>query len=173
MQSSSLPVNICQVREANGLKAYVTLSLPDDVMKYGLITEEIVGQLINSSVSDEAIKPENFARNPAFVTFLHGIISTYGHSIPALVSAAKKQFQGLVVVLDGRTPNPQGAVPPEDILGCFNVSGGEIVLGSYQTNPNHRILTQHGFFQIESILQEKLLLELERLRLTPHSSGTA
>src|SRR5262249_21366909 len=35
---------------------------------------------------------------------------------------ALRQQDGWIYILDGRTPTPQGAVPPEDISGAFEVS---------------------------------------------------
>lgn len=51
-------------------------------------------------------------------------------------------------------------MPAEDVMGAFQVKDGEIVPGSYQANPNHRILSHNGFFQLEPILQQRLLDEL-------------
>jgi hypothetical protein len=49
-------------------------------------------------------------------------------------------------MLDGRTPSPNGAVPPEDVMGAVAVRAGKLVPGSYHHNPNHRLLTSDGFF---------------------------
>jgi hypothetical protein len=91
---------------------------------------------------------------------MHSVIQTHGPAVPALVEAAKMQANGWVYVIDGRAPTPKGPVPAEDIVGSFQVEHGQIVPGSYQANPNHRILSLNGFFQLESVLQQRLVDEL-------------
>jgi hypothetical protein len=56
-------------------------------------------------------------------------------------------------------------VPPEDIIGAFEVQGRKIIAGSYQLNQNHRLVTKFGLFQLDSFLQAKLLAEIESLTL--------
>lgn len=67
---------------------------------------------------------------------------------------------GFVYLLDGRTPDPGGRVPPEDILGAVEVQGGEMVTGSFQHNPRHRLLTSRGFFQLPQQLEAALVSKL-------------
>ena len=66
-----------------------------------------------------------------------------------------------VYVIDQRTRDPQGHIPPEDIVGAFAVQGGEIVPGSYRHSPKHLILSADGFFRLGAELQACLLKELE------------
>jgi hypothetical protein len=74
---------------------------------------------------------------------------------------AKSTGDGYLYVIDQRTPTPQGAVPPDDIIGAFEVKGGEIVAGSYRSNANHKILSARGFFQLDAPLLACLIQELE------------
>jgi hypothetical protein len=67
-----------------------------------------------------------------------------------------------VYVIDQRTRTPQGAVPPEDIVGRFEVKGGQVVPGSYRPSPKHMILSSCGFFELGE-LQPYLLAELAAL----------
>jgi hypothetical protein len=89
--------------------------------------------------------------------------------LPGLSAEAKRQGEGLVCVVDQRTPTPQGAVPPEDIVGVFEIKNGQVVPGSYQASPKHMILSANGFFRLGSELQPCLLEELAALigRLNP------
>jgi hypothetical protein len=41
----------------------------------------------------------------------------------------------LVYLLDARTPDPSGRVPPHDIIGAFDVRDGALVTGSYRHAP--------------------------------------
>ena len=157
---ATLPISICEVQGPNGAVAYVTLAPADEVAKRGLVTQEIIGQLIDASRAGQDFEPDNFARNRVFVEFLHSVIEKHGPTVPDLVAAASTQVSGWVYVIDGRTPTPHGPVLPEDIVGGFQVEEGEIVAGSYSANPNHRILSHNGFFQLEASLQQRLLDEL-------------
>lgn len=160
MNCPELPVYFCEVQTG---QVYVTLSNPQDMCRRGLISEEIIGQLISPIDLDAPLSPDNFGRNPVFVDFLHKVIKKHGPSTAGLIAAARKQGEGLVVIIDGRTPTPDGQVPPEDILGAFEVRSGEIVPDAYHPNLNHRILTKDGFFRLDSMLQESLLHELSAL----------
>jgi hypothetical protein len=143
-----------------GKVAYITLAAAGEATRRGLVPQEIVGQLLDPKREDGLFEPDNFARNRAFVEFMHEVIRKHGPSVPGLVAAARAQANGWVHIIDGRTPTPQGAVPAEDIVGAFQVTDGNIVPDSYQANPNHRILSANGFFQLDPVLQTQLLDEL-------------
>jgi hypothetical protein len=143
-----------------GEKHYVTLLTPEQMSSHGLNPEAIVGELSRPLPAGEPITPEVFARNRVFVEFLHAIIARRGPSLPGLIAEARRQGEGWVYLIDQRTGTPDGAVPPEDIIGVFEVRGGEIVPGSYQACPNHRILSPGGFFQLSEDLQAALMEEL-------------
>ena len=82
-----------------------------------------------------------------------------------LQAAAAQQVDGWVYIIDLRTPeSPQGRVPPEDIIGAFEVRSGEVVPGSYQASEEHRVLTENGLVQLPSSLREAFVRELSRLR---------
>ena len=153
---STLPINICKVRMPDGFANYVTLTPIGATQSRGIAPQEIVGQLLQG----ESLKPDNFARNRAFVDFLHEVIRKHGSSVQNLILAAQQQGDGWVHILDARTPTPQGSVPPEDVIGAFQVAGGKLVTDTYRANPNHRILSENGFFQLEPLLQQRLLEEL-------------
>lgn len=157
---STLPISVCEVHTPDGMVAYVTLASPEEAARRGLVTQEIIGQLFDLNRAGGPFDPDNFGRNKVFVDFMHGVIEKHGPAVPKLVDAAKVQGNGWVYIVDGRTPTPQGPVPAEDVVGGFQVDDGAIVPGSYQANPNHRILSRHGFFQLEPMLQQRLLDEL-------------
>lgn len=163
LMPATLPVSICEVQTDHGPVAYVTLAPADEVVKRGLITQEILGQLMDATRTDEPLDPANFARNRAFVDFLHESIQRHAPALPTLIDAAKAQGTGWVFIVDGRAPTPQGAVPPEDVVGGFEVENGEIVAGSYSANPNHRVLSHRGFFQLEPDLERRVLGDLALL----------
>lgn len=124
---------------------------------------EIVGQfeLVDGQPN---LDPAAFARGKDFTEFLHVSIARHGPSIGALVEAARGQHGSYVYVIDGRTPTPQGRVPPDDIIGSFHVSDGCICAQSYQRFEPHRLYTGRGFFQLEPALIEGLLADLEAVQ---------
>lgn len=155
-----LPINICSVETPEGSKQYVTCLSQEVVFQHGLPGEAIIGVLQRQLGPGEAITPEVFARNRAFVEFLHSVIARRDPELPGLQADAKRQGDGWVYVIDQRTPTPQGAVPPEDIFGAFSVKNGQVVPGSYQASHKHLILSPRGFFDLGEELQACLLEEL-------------
>lgn len=157
---ADLPMNVCRVKTAEGEKDYVTCLPHEQAFERGLAPEAIVGVLLRPLEPDEPITPALFARNRVFVDFMHDVIARRGPTLPGLIAEARRQGDGWVYIIDQRTRNPQGHIPPEDIVGVFAVKSGEIVTGSYQPCPKHQILSADGFFRLEGELQACLLEEL-------------
>jgi hypothetical protein len=157
------PICIVEAETPEGVKAYVTCIRPEIIAERGLRSEAIIGVLRHPVEVAEAIIPENFVQNRAFVDFLHEVIGRRGPGVSGLMAEAARQREGAVAIgiIDERTPTPLGEVPSEDIIGTFDVEGGQVAFGSYRANPHHRILTDRGFFQLEAELLECLLEELE------------
>jgi hypothetical protein len=158
--ADSLPINVCSADTPDGVKDYVICIPIDTAFEHGLIPETIIGVLLQPVGQIAAITPEVFARNRAFVDFLHDVISRRGPSLPGLIAEARRQGEGWVCIIDQRTRNPQGHIPPEDIIGVFAVRGGQVVPDSYQRCPKHMILSADGFLRLEAGLQACLLEEL-------------
>jgi hypothetical protein len=127
------------------------------------VPEAIIGVLLRPLKSGEAITPGNFARNRVFVDFMHGVIARRGPQLPGLIDEARRQVAGWVYVVDQRTRTPQGAVPPEDVVGAFEVNSGKVLPDSYTPSPRHVILSPDGFVRLGSELQPCLLEELTLL----------
>ena len=132
---------------------------PGIVFKKGVPKEAILGELAGESGQ---ISPEGFRPNPVFIQFLHWVIARFSTQCPELVAEAKRQGDGQDYVIDLRTPTTPGAqVSPEDILGVFDVKGGE--LATYRSSPNHQLITQRGPLRLTPWYQAKLLEELRKL----------
>jgi hypothetical protein len=157
---AELPISICRVNTPDGVKDYVTCLPHEQVFARGLAPETIVGVLLRPLEPGEAITPAVFARNRVFVDFMHDVIARRGPEQPGLIAEAQRQGDGWVHIIDQRTRNPQGRIPPEDIVGVFAVKGGVVVPGSYQPSSKHQILSADGFFRLEAELQACLLEEL-------------
>lgn len=153
-------IYVCHVATPEGFKDYVTLTSPDAAFSKGLIPEAILGVLTHALGPEEPITPDIVAANSVFTKFLAFVIARHGPEQPGLVAEARRIGEGHVVLVDQRTPTPQGPVPPEDILGVFRVQDGTVVPGSYMASPKHRLLTSNGFFQLDSKLMDCLQREL-------------
>lgn len=151
---------IYAVDTPDGPKDYVTVVPPDVGFSQGLAAEAIVGVLLRPLKPGEAITPEVFARNRVFVDFLHAVIARYGPEQAGCMAEAARLGEGWVYVIDQRTPTPQGAVPPEDIIGAFEVKNGQVLSSSYRASYKHMILSPSGFFRLEAGLHQCLLREL-------------
>ncbi len=114
------------------------------------------------SKEGERVTPENFALNRMFVDFMQQVIAQHAPSLPGFQAEASRQGEGWLYVIDQRTPDPEGAVPGQDVIGGFAVKGGAIVPDSYQPNPNHSLLSEAGFFNLGPELHRKLLGELKQ-----------
>jgi hypothetical protein len=158
---NEVKVYVFHIDAPEGGKDYVSLIPPAKAFSRGLPREAIAGTLLRPLAPGEPISPEVFASNPVFVQFLHEIVARESPNQPNCCKAAIDLGEGWLYVVDQRTATPQGAVPPEDILGAFQVKEGEIVPGSYRPNANHAILSTSGFFQLDVAMHQCLLRELE------------
>ena len=127
-----LPLNIFSVDTPDGIKDYVSCLPHELVFARGLVGEAIMGVLLQPLDRQERITPDVFAPNRVFVDFMHDVVARRGPEQPGLVAEAQRQSDGWLYVIDQRTPTPGGAVPPEDIVGWFEVRGGQVVAGSYK-----------------------------------------
>ena len=157
-----------QVSAGADMQEVVSILSPDMVFEHGLCTEAIMGEVRADPAGRRELTPEAFRQNPAFVAFLWELISNQIFAVEGIRHAAQQQGEGFVYIIDARTPDPQGEVPPVDVIGGVEVQSGALVAGSYQHNPNHRLLTENGFFrlpdELESILQTDLRARCARPR---------
>ena len=155
-------VKIYTVRTEEGFKNIASFISKEDAFKKGLLPESIIGYFTNQINTNE-LKPENFLRNSLFVEFLHKSIAEYAPQIKSFQVTARKLKNGWVYIIDQRTPDPNGTVPPEDIIGAFEIKDGKFINGSYKPNINHRVLSHHGFFKLDFELYEYLLSKLHKM----------
>ena len=152
---------VCRIQKPGEVPQDVLTLLPPQItFTKGIIPEAIVGVLKRPLKEGEAITSETFVRNKVFTDFMHEFIALHGPEVEGLQAEARKQGEGWVYLIDARTANPQGKVPPHDIIGAFEVKAGRLVPQSYKRNPNHVLLSQDGYFRLPSELQGGLLREL-------------
>jgi hypothetical protein len=152
MDAKRIEIHACVVDAADGKRRLFTILSPDDLTE-GISPQAIVGRSIDPR---GPIRPENFAPNPVFVSLLHRVVRQWGPESPALQQAALRRGNGFVLVVDLRSPNPHGPAALEDVIGRFEVEGGKILADSYRDAPEHRLLTDSGFFQLDPLIETKL-----------------
>lgn len=158
--SDSGEVFVYVVDVAGGTKHYVS-PLPTHVTEStGLQPYAIYGRLTRELKDGEAISPKVFTPNPAFVDFLHTFIAEYAPKDTLFRKEVERSEDGWVYVIDARTPTPDGDVPPEDIIGGFQVEDGELVPESYNGNTKYVVLTEHGFTRLTDKLQRIFIRKL-------------
>ena len=143
---------------------YLSMLGPDHVLQFGLAPQAIIGEVVGGTVVVEAVTPETFLANRAFHDFLHWVVERHAPTTTGFAEDARQQRDGWIYIVDQRTPTPSGRVPPEDVIGGFEVRGGHVVAHSYQPIPAHQLMTEHGLFQLGDELHRHLLAELESLR---------
>ena len=143
----------------NARQRYYLSPLPhSSVFAVGLPPEAIVGELSDpKSISQETFKP-----NPMFIKFLAQVLEKHANGCTELVAEAERTRNGWVYVIDKRTPTPDGAVPPEDIMGGYEVNEGR--LQRFLASPNHKLVSSHGLFRLGPYFEARLIEELDALR---------
>jgi hypothetical protein len=151
----------------------VSLLSSDTVFEYGLVGDAIVGECIHLLEEDDQVTTANFRPNRAFVRLLHDVIARQAPLLPGLQADARRQRTGWVYVIDARTATPDGHVPPQDVIGGFEVHDGEVVPDSYRPNGNHQLLTEDGLFGLDPVLHEKLMERINELIVanSRHTTG--
>lgn len=145
--------------EGGTSKCYLVFSDAGD-FRGGVPPEAIVGLLRTPAPPGTPIEPSSFVPNMSFVSLLHEAISTRGPDTEGLARAARRQGEGWIYVIDQRTRSPSGQVPPEDIVGAFQVAGGRLVPGSCKPNPKHQLVTKRGPFdlgrELEALVSDEI-----------------
>lgn len=138
----------------------MSLVPPEEAAAGGLPNETICGYWEESGAGGAP----TFRENPAFVELLHRVIATAALADPSMREAAKRQGEGFLYVIDLRTPDgPQGDVPGVDVVGAFALNRGVLMAGSYQANPDHRLVTSDGAFVLPPGLNQAVVDEVVRL----------
>ena len=158
--------NISDSQVSNSiLYVYSFLSVEDVQRLGGIPKQAVVGHVTRPGLSDRQFTPETFRPNTLFREFLHEVLGQCGLKSPGMREEARRIGDGYVYLIDGRTPTPQGRVPPEDIIGNLKAKSGRLVPGSYQANSDHRIVSDRGLFRLPRELHECLIEAMRNLPL--------
>lgn len=164
--SSNLKGNVVEAKVDGKTVCYYTL-LPEDVVAdCGLPAPLIVGVIDNPEGADvplEEIVSRSLKVNTEFKRTLHGFCAEVLSKMPQLESQASAQGNGWVYITDQRTPDPEGEVPPQDIVGAFEINNGKIV--SYQANQKYEVNSVNGFTNFGSSINsefESYMIEIAK-----------
>lgn len=145
----------------------LALLSPEKVQQYGLPTEAVLGEI---SALLPSMTPDQFEANEAFLTLLHKTVRQFGPQLTELQAQAKTQGTGYLPFIDGRAPT-NSQIAPEDILGQFEVSRGEIKADSYLPNPHYKLLTDNGPIQLPSLIETHIMEAVHKqLELDPSTT---
>lgn len=149
--------------DASAHREIVSLLTPAQVQTLGMLPSFGI-----CGVYEECRGERVFRENPAFVALMQAAIGHFGEGDSALAEAARRQRQGYVYVIDGRTPEgAAGAVPPQDIVGGFAIRDGALLPGGYQPNPAHRLVTADGLFKLPAAMEAFIVAEIFRAATEP------
>ncbi|MBI1257943.1 MAG: hypothetical protein GC204_10765 [Chloroflexi bacterium] len=146
----------------------VSLLKPEEVKALGgLPNEAIAGMMKVDAANPKKISPEQFRPNPAFIRLMHEVIKSTGLDDPDLRAAAAQQGEGWIYIIDLRTPEgPQGRVPPEDIVGAFEVKQGLLVQDSYWANDKHILFSAYGLVKLTPFFRSAFIRALKPVKPT-------
>jgi len=169
--SSDLKGNVVEAKSDGKTVFYYTL-LPESVVAdFGLPAPLIVGVIDNPEGIDEPLEEvvsRSLKVNSEFKRTLHAFCAEVLSKMPQLESQAKAQGNGWVYIIDKRTPNPEGEVPPQDIVGAFEINNGKIV--SYQDNKKYEVNSVNGFTNFGPSINsefESYMIELAKKQVIP------
>lgn len=137
---------------------YVSPVPPELASRHGLPPEAILGKLTDGPDSFDV---RHFTPNPRFVPFLHWVLAKHAARCPGLRAAVDRRPDGQVRIVDRRADAPDGAVPPQDLIGTIEVRAGEMI--RYHGNPDYRSFTRDGVMRLDPWLRSRLLEEIEAL----------
>ncbi len=132
----------------------------EHVFQHGLAEQAIMGEVPTRTLDFRTFKP-----NPAFIAFLDRFLAEYAPQCPGMMAEARRLGNGWVYIIDGRCPDPGGAVEPEDIIAAVEARAGELAPGSYRGNPKHQLVSKRGPLRLDAWLGERLVQELMRLKV--------
>lgn len=129
-------LNVFEVFVEGAMHHYIGFLDPVRAGAEGIISRAILGEY--TPTEDGKFDASTFKLNPEFIAALTDYMNDAPSRSTEAVGQAQGQRTGWVYVLDSRTPDPDGRVPPGDIVGAYAVDEtGQIVPNSFQYNSNH------------------------------------
>jgi len=129
---------------------------PDDAFNKGLVGKSVIGYL---KETDKGVTSENIVYNVDFVVLFKRTIKTAALASVDLMKSATQQQNGFVYIIDQRSKD-QNETKARDILGSFEVTGGQLNPDSFQFNPNYQIISTDGLFRLPDNFAKALMNEI-------------
>jgi hypothetical protein len=103
-----------------------------------------------------------FLANLAYLEFLHFSLAEIGPQFRGFVAAAKTQKSGMLYILDGRFPDNDKSImpenlPTEEVIGAFGINDGLITVASYRRNANYKVISEFGLARIPDYLRAQII----------------
>lgn len=131
---------------------YVTITPAEVVNECGLKWWNIVGSLNQFS---DGVREGNFIPNEKFLVVLTDFFAsmiTDDVEVGVTSGDIKREWQ---YIIDQRVEDTSGAVPPEEIVGAYEIYEGRKV--GFQLNPNYKLVSARGFFDFGAEFNLKLI----------------
>jgi hypothetical protein len=150
------PLYVYLVRVNDQLREALSIAPPEWVEAHGLPHKSIVG--IYTQPAPKGGKPplESFWTNPDFLDLLHSVVAEHGPRLPALLATALEQWEGIVYLVDERSAPTEDGAAATDVIGGFEVNGGQLNAASYLRNPNYDPVTASGALRLDALLATAL-----------------
>ncbi|WP_165067231.1 hypothetical protein [Paludisphaera rhizosphaerae] len=123
---------------------------PGTISRIGLPKAGICG-FLTEPVKD--IDPGIFIEYEEFIELIHNIC--INHIDPRLINYAIENSSDSIAVIDQRSVDVNAEIPTEDIIGTYEIEHGSVK--SFSPNPNFRLFTSNGCFQLNPWLRNRLL----------------
>ena len=117
---------VYRVTFPEGFRDIVSLVRPGTSFEGGLAGNAVLGTCRRLLTKGDKVTPENFIPSGTFVRLLHAVIVALGPKTRELQRAARQQAEGWVYLIDARTPDPSGEVPPRGRAGASRVDDAQL-----------------------------------------------
>lgn len=124
-------------------KTFVTFLPTETINSTGLKESTIAGIIKNPH---EKLEPNNFIENGAFKETIKSFFDYIASKDNELIDSAKNSNDEWIYIIDQRNKDPLGNVPPDDIIGVFQVVDRK--LSEFKVNPNYRLMTVDGILNL-------------------------
>ncbi len=129
-------LNLYEVEEGGERRHLICFLEPVRAGATGINVRTILGDY--SPGPTGSFDPGSFRLNPAFAAVFTDYMNLEAVRAPELIAQAARQPGRWLYLIDPRAIDPEGDVPPTDVVGCFAVDdAGQIAPNSFQYNRNH------------------------------------
>ena len=129
-------LNLFEVEDGGATRHLVCFLEPVRAGAVGIDTRTIVGEYRPGA--DGGFDLGTFRPNPGFAAVFTDYMNAEAARAPELIEQARQQPGRWLYLVDPRARDPEGDVPPGDVVGCFAVDdSGQIAPNSFQYNANH------------------------------------